>query len=223
MSQPNPRYDDGLQGTTTLSVYCYNNAQTYMCHDGDPGEDSTQIEWTDSDNGPLGSSTVTSFRKGTLNLQYTLIADELQSSANQIRPGYIVSFRARYYVCGNVKPKVVKNDVIKFSVAVMELQNPFIANLLTTLGQQKKVSLTANVANTINCNAIAARSNGTLSYSVESFNTAGLAVSGVTINANTGVLTVNIPASTVDVRVIATDTLDGNTQVGFGRYTPTAA
>jgi len=224
MSQPNPRYSDGIQGVTELSVFCYNNSVTYICYDGDPSEDGVQKLWTDSNMEPLGSDNRTGFRKGTLNLQYTLATDELNSSANQMRPGYVVSFRARYFVTGKIGSKVVKNDVIKFSVEVTELQNPFIPNLLTTLGQQKKASINANTNTTVNCVAIAARSNGTLTYTVEQYNTAGLAVSGISINVNTGILTANISAGTVDIRVLATDTLTGeNTQVGFGRYTPTAA
>lgn len=224
MSQPNPRYTDGLQAVTDLSVLCYNNSVTYLCADGDPGEEGVQKLFTDTDEQPLGSDNRTGFRVGTLNLQYTLAADELQSSANQMRPGYVVKFRDRFYVTGKVSPKVVKNEVIKFSVAVTELQNPFISALVSTLGQQKKANINANLNTTVNCAANVMRSGGTVTYSVEQFNTAGLAVSGVSINVNTGVLTVNIAAGTVDLRVLATDTLAGeNTQVGFGRYTPTAA
>ena len=228
MSQPNPNYSDGLQQVTLLSVLCYNNNATYMCYDGNPAENATVKEFTDSDMQPLGSNVQTGFRKGTLNLQYDLATDEANSTsatAKIMRAGFIVSFRGRYYAVGQVSPAVKKNDVIKFSVAVLELQNPFIAGLLTVLGQQKTANINANIAATINCNAIAARSGGTLSYSVETFATPGSAApAGVTINSTTGVMTVNVVASTPDIRVIATDTLAGqNTQYGWGRYTPTAA
>lgn len=228
MSQPNPNYQDGLQAVTLLSVYCYNNTATYMCYDGNPAEDATVKEFTDSDMQPLGSNTQTGFRKGTLNLQYDLATDEANSTsatAKIMRPGFIVSFRSRYYVVGQVSPAIKKNDVIKFSVAVVELQNPFISGLLSVLGQQKTANINANANTTVNCVAVAARTGGTLTYSAETFATPGSAApSGVTINANTGIMTVNIVAGSVDVRVIATDTLTGqNTQYGWGRYTPTAA
>lgn len=225
MPQPVPHYTDGLQAVTDLSVFCYNNSSTYLCYDGDPGEEATQKEFTDSNMQPLGSDTETGFRKGSLNLQYTLAADELQTDADQMRPGFILSFRGRYFVTGPVKPKIVKNDVIKFSVAVLELQNPFIGNLLsTTYGQQKVANINANIATTVNCAALNNRVGGPVTYNVETYGTPGSSPpSGVSIAAN-GLLTVNVAAGTIDVLVKATDTLTGqNTNVGWGRYTATAA
>lgn len=222
MPQPNPSYADGLQAVTSLSVYCYNNGATYMCYDGDPSIQANQKEFTDSDLAPLGSFTNAGFRKGTLNLQYTLAADELPGAANLMQPGFIISFRDRYYVVGTPSEKVVKNDVIKFSVGVLELQNPFISALLTVLGQQKTANINANLATTVNCVATGNRTNSVVTYSVESY-PSGAAPSGVSINANTGVLTVNVAASTIDLRVIAADTLNGDVHYGWGRYTATAA
>lgn len=227
MSQPNPSYTDGLQAVTILSVYCYNNAQTYMCYDGDPGEEATTKEFMNSDTSPIGSDTRTGFRKGTLNLQYTLATDEAPTSAVQMRPGYILSFRGRYYVTGPVKPKVAKNDVIKFSVAVLELQNPFIPNLLSTRGQQLVSNVTANVAATVNCAALNNRTGtgSNVAYSVETYGSPGSAApSGVSIAAN-GTLTINIAGGTsADVLVKATDVITGeDTHYGWGRYTATAA
>lgn len=228
MSQPNPSFQDGLQAVTLLSVFCYNNSATYLCYDGNPAENATVKEFTDSDMQPIGSNTQTGFRKGTLNLQYDLATDEANSSsatAKIMRPGFIVTFRSRYYVVGQVSPAVKKNDVIKFSVGVVELQNPFISALVSTLGQQLKANINANVNTTVNCTAVAMRTGGTLTYTAETFATPGSAApSGVSINANTGILTVNVVASTPDIRVVATDTLSGQaTQYGWGRYTPTAS
>lgn len=226
MPQPNPNYGDGLQAVYQLSVYCYNNLATYMCYDGDPSINANQTEFSDSDKAPLGSFTNAGFRKGTLNLQYNLATDELVGATNLMQPGFIVSFRGRYYVVGTPSEKVVKNDVIKFSVSVLELQNPFISTLLTSLGQQKTANINANANTTVNCVATGARTGATVAYTVETFATPGSAApSGVTINANTGVLTVNVAASTVDVRVVAADTLasDGSVHYGWGRYTATAA
>lgn len=224
MPSPFTSYTDGIQATSVLSVYCYNNAASYITFDGDPGQESTQKEFTNSDMEPLGSDTRTGFRKGTLNLQYTLQTDELPGATNLMQPGFIVSFRSRYYVVGNVKPKVVKNDVIKFSVAVLELQNPFIPGLLSTLGQQlTRTGLTANTANTVNAAAIGNRTNSVLTYSVEQWNAPGTAASaGITINATTGTLTVNAISGSYDTRVIAIDTLTGyDVNRGQGRYTAT--
>jgi hypothetical protein len=221
MSQPNPRYADGLQAVTDLVAYCYNNAVTYMCYDGDPSEDGVQKLWTDSNEEPLGSDNRTGFRVGTLNLQYTLAADELQSSATQMRPAYVILFRNRFYVTGKVTNKVVKNDVIKFSVAVTELQNPFISALVSTLGQLKRANINANIAATLSCAANVMRSGGSVTYAVTQYNT-GDAISGVSIASN-GLLTINVAAGALDLRVTATDTLSGEpTMVGFGRYQPTA-
>lgn len=231
MPQPSPNYTDGLQAVIDLSVYCYNNLATYMCYDGDPSVNANQTEFADSDKAPLGSFTNAGFRKGTINLQYNLAIDELPGATNLMQPGYILSFRGRYYVSATPSEKVVKNDVIKFSVAVLELQNPFISALLTTLGQQKKANINANSNTTVNCVATGARTGSTVTYTAETFATPGSAApSGVTINANTGVLTVNVTAGTVDIRVVALDTSPDTSlpdsiryHYGWGRYTPTAA
>ncbi len=222
MPQPNPNYLDGLQAVTSLSVFCYNNSATYMCYDGDPSINANQTEFSDSDKAPLGSFTNAGFRKGTLNLQYNLAADELPGATNLMQPGFIVSFRNRYYVVGTPSEKVVKNDVIKFSVAVLELQNPFISALLTALGQQKTANINANLNTTVNCVATGARTNAVVSYTVETY-PSGAAPAGVSVNANTGVLTVNVGAGAIDLRVIAADTLAGDVHYGWGRYTATAA
>lgn len=224
MSQPNPSYSDGLQAVTALSVFCYNNGATYITYDGDPGEDATVKQFTDSNMEPLGSDTRTGFRSGTLNLQYTLASDELPGATNLMRPGFIMSFRNRYYVAGAVKPKVVKNDVIKFSVTVLELQNPFVGNLLTTLGQQKVASINANANTTVNCVATGARTNAVVTYTVETYATPGSSPpAGISINVNTGLLTANVVAGAYDVRVVVADNLAGDVHYGWGRYTPTAA
>src|SRR3954468_8424585 len=118
----NPSYQDGNQAVTLLSIYCYNNAATYITYDGNPVLNATVKEFTDSDMSPTGSNTQTGFRKGTLNLQYSLTTDELTGATNEMKAGYIVSFRGRYYVVGQVSPAIKKNDVIKFSVQVLQLQ-----------------------------------------------------------------------------------------------------
>lgn len=224
MPQPNPQYIDGLQATTDLSVFCYNNSATYMCYDGDPSIQANQTEFADSDKAPLGSFTNAGFRKGTLNLQYTLATDELVGATNLMQPGFIISFRGRYYVAGTPSEKVVKNEVIKFSVAVLELQNPFISALLTSLGQQKKANINANVLSNVNCAATGGRTGTTLTYAAETYATPGSAApSGVTINSTTGLLTLNVAAGTPDIRVVVTDNLAGDLHYGWGRYTPTAA
>lgn len=223
MSNPNPNYQDGLQAVTLLSVYCYNNGATYLTYDGNPTENSTVKEFTDSDMQPLGSNTQTGFRKGTLNLQYNLATDEQPNATNLMRPGFIVSFRSRYYVVGNVSAAVKKNDVIKFSVAVVELQNPFIGNLLSLVGQQVVASINANSNTTVNCAALNNRVGGNVTYTLETFNTPGTASAVGTIAAN-GLLTMNVVAGTYDVRVVAADAVAGKiTQYGWGRYTVTAS
>ncbi len=220
----NPSYEDGLQAVTLLTVHCYNNGADYITYDGNPALNATVREFTDSDLSPLGSDTTTGFRKGTINLQYTLVTDEQPGATNEMKAGYIISFRSRYYVVGQVSPAIKKNDVIKFSVAVLELQNPFIPTLLSTLGQQLKANINANANTTVNCVATGGRTGATLTYSAETYSTQNSsAPSGVTINANTGILTVNVSASSPDIRVIVTDTLSGyDTHYGWGRYTPTA-
>ena len=223
MSNPNPNYQDGLQAVTLLSVFCYNNSATYLCYDGNPAENATVKEFTDSDMQPLGSNTQTGFRKGTLNLQYNLATDEQPGATNLLRPGFVVSFRSRYYVVGQVSPAIKKNDVIKFSAAVTELQNPFIGNLLSSVGQQLVANINANTNATVNCAALNNRVGGAVTYSLETYGTPGTVSPSGSIAAN-GLLTLNVTAGAYDLRVIATDTVAGKiTQYGWGRYTATAA
>jgi hypothetical protein len=226
MAYPQNKYVDGLSQVIALSAYCYNNGKTYLCYDGDPSATASKVDATDSDKRRIGSVVNQTGREGTLNLQYTLATDELPTSANLLKPGFIVSFRSRFYVLGEPKVKIIKNEAIKFSVSVTELVNPFIPSLLSTLGQQLAVA--ASVSHTISCVASGTRTGAVVAYSVESFATPGAAApTGVSINATTGLLTfAAVTAGVQDVRVIASDTVtlaDGTTDqiFGFGRYTPT--
>ncbi len=228
MALVNPNYEDGLQAVVDLSVYCYNNGATYTTYQGDPSETAQVFEVRNSNNQLTGSTTYKDARKGTINCQYTLVSDELPGAANLLRPGYIVSFRQRYYVVGAVKEPIVKNEIIKFTADVTELQNPFIAGLLSLLGQQLfNTTANANLPVTVNCVASGTRTNATIAYTVETFNVQGSAApNGITINVNTGVLTIanNAAVTTHDVRVIAADTvtlpdLSTDTIYGWGRLT----
>lgn len=226
MSYPNPSYDDGLQAVIALSVYCYNNGITYMTYDGDPSQAAAQTDLMNSDKQLIGSVTYAGgARKGSLNLQYNLAADELPGSTNVLKNGYVVSFRGRYYVVSEAKPKVVKNDVIKFSCTVTEIVNPICSVLLSTLGQQLAGAHAASSSYTVDGSAINTRTGATVAYTLETYATPGSAApSGFTINASTGEVTINAIAGTYDVRVVVTDTVtlaDGSTLInkGWGRYT----
>jgi hypothetical protein len=224
----NPNYEDGLQAVVDLSIYCYNNGATYITFSGDPSEGSQVFEIRNSNNQLTGSVTFKDARTGTISCQYTLAADELPGATNLMRAGYIISFRSRYYVVGQVKETIEKNQVIKFTIDVTELQNPFIPSLLSTLGQQLSQSnANANLPITVNCVASGTRPNATLSYSAETYPTrSSSAPTGITINANTGILTVANTAvvGISDVRVIVSDMVtlpDGtsDTVYGWGRLT----
>lgn len=225
MPYPNVNYTDGLQAVIALSVYCYNNGATYMTYSGDPSHGAAQTLLQNSDKQFIGSVTYIDGRKGTLNCQYALATDETSSSANQLKPTFIVSFRGRFYVLGEVKTPITKNDVIKFSAPITELQNPFIAGLLSTLGHQFKETFASGGSHTISCAATGTRSGATVSYTVETFATPlSSAPSGISINSSTGLLTVadTVTAGTYDVRVVVKDDIgDGAPLYGFGRYTPT--
>lgn len=227
---PNPSYQDGLTQVVELSVYCYNNAATYITYNGDPSEGAQVFEARNSNNQLIGSTTFIDGRKGSINCQYTLTADELPNATNMLRPGYIVGFRNRFYVVGPMKTPIVKNEIIKFSFEVSELQNPFISGLLTLLGQQKsQVQASAGLPITVDCSADGTRSGATVGYTIESFSPEGAAApAGITVNASTGIVTVanTVTAGTYDVRVIVSDTValpQGGTDVlkGFGRLTLT--
>lgn len=230
MPYPNANYVDGLQAVVALSVYCYNNGATYMTYNGDPSPGAAQTELRNSDNQLIGSVTYADGRKGNLALQYNLATDEIAGATNLLQPGFIVTFRGRFFVVGAVKTAIVKNDVIKIAPAITELQNPVLGTLLTAYGQQYTQSVASgSLPITKSCAASNTRSGATVAYSVETFDTPGSAApSGITINSSSGLLTIanTVTAGSYDVRVIASDTVtlpDGtsNTISGFGRYTLT--
>jgi hypothetical protein len=225
---PQPSYQDGLKQVVDLAVYCYNNGATYTTYNGDPSEGAQAFEARDSNNVLEGSVTFTDARKGSVNCQYTLTADELPGAANMLRPGYIISFRNRFYVVGPMKTPIVKNEIIKFSFEVTELQNPFVPVLLTTLGQQKVVTIASgSLPTTVDASASGLRTGATVAYSLQTFSPEGTAApSGITINATTGLITVanTVTAGTYDLRAIVSDTKakpEGGNDVlkGFGRLT----
>lgn len=225
---PNPSYTDGLSQVVALSVYCYNNGATYITYNGDPSEGAQRFEARNSNNQLIGSVTFIDGRSGTINCQYQLIDDELPGANNLLRPGYLVSFRNRFYVVGAVKAPIVKNEIIKFSAEVMEIQNPFIPGLLSTLGQQKVLTVAqGSLPDTEDASASGTRSGATVGYTLETFSAPGTAApAGITINASTGVITINntVVPGTYDVRAIVTDTKtlpEGGTDVlkGWGRLT----
>lgn len=226
---PNPSYVDGLQAVVALSVYCYNNAATYMTYSGDPKLGAAQTEIKNSDQQQIGSVTYQGgARKGTLNLQYALATDETPGAANLLLPGYIVSFRGRYYVVGEVGTPIVKNEAIKLAVAVTELCAPFMAVLLSTLGQQLYSTFAASAGSTKSAAATGSRTGSTLLYSLETFGTPGSAApTGFSISTSTGLITAaaGVPsAGTYDLRAVVRDRVtlaDGTTDdvYAFGRWT----
>lgn len=228
---PNPSYVDGLAAVVALSVYCYNNQATYMTYSGDPSLGAPQTDLQDSDKRTIGTVGYTSPRKGTLQLQYKLATDEIPGAQNLILPNFILSFRGRYYIAGEPKTTIVKNDVIKIAVPVVELANPFIPNLLSTIGQQLARNQAAGSGFTQSAAASGTRTGANLAYSLETFGTPGSAApSGFAINASTGLITYTPtqPAGTYDLRVVVSDTVtlpDGTTDVlyGQGRMTVTLA
>lgn len=224
---PNPSYQDGLKQVVSLSAYCYNNGATYTTYGGDPSQGAQVFEARNSDNQLDGSVTFVDGRKGVLNAQYSLTADELPGATNLLQPTFIVAFRQRFYVCGPVKTPIEKNQIIKLSAEITELMNPFIPNLLSVLGQQKSVVASALTERTQSCAGAGLRTGATVAYSAETFATEGSAApTGITVDSTTGLLTIadTVAAGTYDVRVIVSDTVslpDGTTDVrkGWGRYT----
>lgn len=225
---PSPSYQDGLKQVVSLSAYCYNNGATYTTYGGDPSQGAQQVEARNSDNQLEGSVTFVDGRKGTLNCQYSLIADELPGATNLLSPAYVVSFRQRFYVLGAVKTPIQKNEIIKLSAEMTELMNPFIPNLLSVLGQQKSViQAAAGLPITQSAAAAGLRTGAVVAYSLETFAVEGSAPpTGISINASSGLITVanTVTAGRYDVRAIVSDTVtkpDGTTDVrtGWGRYT----
>lgn len=216
-------YADGAQAVSDISVHCLNNAKDYITFDADPSLGATTKQFTDGNAAPIGSWTGVGFRTGTINMQYTLASDELAGSDNEIKPGFILLFRGRYYVAGAPKNKIVQNEVIKFSVPVTQAVNPIISGALSTLGQRKNATATANAAYTLSCAAVNSRTGATLAYAVSSY-PSGSAPAGVTINASTGSLSATVAAGTYDVMVTCTDTVSGSRDnVGWGRVVITAS
>jgi hypothetical protein len=229
MAYPNINYQDGdiAAAAEALSVYCYNNGQTYSSDSADPSPTVVRTETTNSNGQVTGSTNFINQRTGTINLTYDSIGDELDGATKQILPTYILSFRGRFYVCGNVSTPITKGEAVTIAVEVSELQNPMIPELLSTLGQQKLWTFAVGaLPETFDTSAVNTRTGAAVVFTVENWDSPGDAVSGFTIDASTGVVTAASPATTgtYDLRVIATDTVtplgeDANSVKGIGRLT----
>jgi hypothetical protein len=228
MPYPQKVYQDGRSQVVQLFIYCFNNQKTYTTYDGDPSEGAQVSESRNSDNVLIGSVTFGDARKGTINCQYELIGDELPNSPNQLYPGYIISFRQRFYVVGPMKVPITKNGIIKFSFEATELQNPFFPGLLSLLGQQLKVTAaTADLPDTADGAASNILPGAAVAYTLESYAVEGAAApAGFSIHASTGVITIanTVTAGIYDVRAVATETItlpEGGTvtRTGWGRLT----
>lgn len=231
MAYPNINYQDGdiAAAASALSVYCYNNGQTYSSDSGDPSETVVRTETTNSDGQVTGSTNFVNQRVGTINITYASISDELDGATKQLRPTYIISFRSRFYVIGNVSNPIVKGEDVTVAAEVSELQNPAIPELLTAeYGQQQRWSFAVgSLPETFDVSAINTREGATVVFSVENWDDPGQAApSGFSINSSTGVITAASPATTgtYDLRVIATDTVTplgeaADDKKGLGRIT----
>lgn len=230
MAYPNINYQDGdiAAAAEALSVYCYNNGQTYASDSADPSPTVVRVETTNSNGQVTGSTNFINQRTGTINLTYDSINDELDGATKQILPTYILSFRGRFYVAGNVSTPITKGEAVTVAVEVAELQNPMIPELLSTLGQQKHVTYaSATLPETLDVSAVNTRTGATVVFSLENWDEPGEAApTGFTINSSSGLITVANTAAvgTHDIRVIATDTVtplgeDANSVKGIGRLT----
>jgi hypothetical protein len=230
MAYPNINYQDGdiAAAAESLSVYCYNNGQTYASDSADPSETVVRVETTNSNGQVTGSTNYVNQRVGTINLTYDSISDELDGATKQLRPTYIVSFRGRFYVLGNVSTPITKGEAVTVAAEVSELQNPVIPELLSVLGQQYHLTLSAaTLPETFDVSAINTRTGATVAFSIENWDEPGEAApTGFSINSSTGLITVADTAAqaTHDIRVIATDTVtplgeDASVVKGIGRLT----
>jgi len=227
---PNISYQDGdiAAAAEALSVYCYNNGQTYSSDSGDPSETVVRTESTNSNGQVTGSTNFVNQRVGTINITYDSINDELDGATKQLRPTYIISFRGRFYVLGNVSNPITKGEAVTVAADVAELQNPMIPELLSTLGQQKEWTFAVGaLPETFDVSAVNTRTGSTVAFTLENWDVPGEAApSGFSINSSTGLVTAESPATTgtYDLRVIATDTVTplgdaANSIKGFGRLT----
>lgn len=230
MAYPNINYQDGdiAAAAEALSVYCYNNGQTYSSDSADPSPTVVRAETTNSNGQVTGSTNFINQRVGTINLTYDSIGDELDGATKQLLPTYIVSFRGRFYVLGNVSNPITKGEAVTVAAEVAELQNPMIPELLSTLGQQKLWTFAVGaLPETFATAAVNTRTGATVAYTLENWDEPGEAApSGFTINSSNGDVTAASPATTgtYDLRVVVTDTVtplgeDANSVKGIGRLT----
>jgi hypothetical protein len=209
---PNVSYQDGdiAAAASAMAVYCYNNGQTYSSDSADPSLQSVRTETRNSNGQLTGSVTYIDARAGTVNFTYDSISDELDGSGKEMKPGYVVSFRGRFYVVGNISSPITKGEAVTVAAEVLELQNPMIPELLSLLGQQKEWTFAVGaLPETLDLSAVNTRTGAVVTFSIENWDSPGDAVAGVSINSSTGVVTIASPATTgtLDLRVIATDTV----------------
>ena len=210
---PNINYIDGDQAAAaaSMSVYCYNNGQTYASDSADPSPTVVRTETLNSNGQVTGSTNYINQRVGTINLTYDSIDDELDGATKQLLPTYVVSFRGRFYVLGNVSNPITKGEATTVAAEVSELQNPMIPELLSTLGQQKLWTFAAGaLPETFALAAVNTRTGATVTYTLENWDSPGdAAPEGFTIDSGNGDVTAASPAAagTYDLKVVAADTV----------------
>lgn len=212
---------DGVSALHTVLLECLNLAgdgTTYLrlgYMQDNLQADAVEMEHTNADGEPLGSSTFTGHTKGTITYKLD------KASYKTPQPGFTLKLNRGdgkgdiYLKCGQAGPTYQRNNVVQGSMAVTKVVNPIILTLLSeALGQHKAVSIAAvSGAYSLTCEAVNVRSGATKAWSLEN------APSGMSINSSTGEITWATPvAGSYEVTVKVTDTLSGSpTLTGFAK------
>lgn len=212
----NPQFQDGVAAITEGIVSCLNNSVDYLYADDAIGETALHMEHDNPAGEALGSHTQATGRyKGPMSLQL-LEADDLLP-----RPGYVLSFRGKYYVIsGDIGPALKRNDVIRIKPPVTQAVNPVINSLLSTDGQVKAASVAGadgTVANTV----VNTRSGATGAWSLSAWTSeypSATVPAEITINSSSGLITcASADAGTYYLKATYTETLtDKPTRKGVG-------
>lgn len=209
-----------------MTVYCPNNGQTYTSDSADPSLTAVETLTENSNAQVTGSVTRINHRVGTINLTYDSLSDEAPDSGKEVKPTYILQFRGRNYIVGNVSTPITNGESVTIAAEVKEAQNPIIPELLSLLGQKKSWTFAVGaLPETFDVSAINTRTGATVVFSVEDWDNPGDApATGISINSSSGLITAAAPlgVGVYDVLVKAADTVTelgeaATTQNGLGR------
>lgn len=227
-----PQQTDGKHGLRSPTLSCLNlfssgtTPQTYHYIDDDIKVAGVTTEHAlENDGSPLGSDVRTGFEKGNISLQYDKASD------SEILPGFVVILNKgitdavtgstdKYFQVNEAPPAAKRNQVKRAKLAVTRMYNPVSILCQGALGNYYEAPACSNAGAdvTVAPNFANWRTGTVKSYTALSQDNSALPT-GVSINAGTGLVTINHTTAVIGtyfIVITATDTLSATTPLREG-------